>query len=433
MNVSIEKSGGCRLLVDVSVPADKVRPEYERVIKLYSKNARIPGFRPGKVPVALVETRFRKDIIKQTQDHLLPETYQEMLKKEELTPVAVVDVNNVVLSPESGLSFRVVLDVAPEFKLPKYHKISVAAAKADVSDADVEEALAQVRRRFARYEDLTEGCVQDQDMAKVTYSGACDGQPLSEVVTSAGELAAGVDFWLPMVNESEFLPGLNAALTGVEIGKTVTVNVDFPEDYRVKDLAGRNVVYTVTVNSLRRQSEPEMNEAFLKDLNVASVDELRKQIREGLEAEKKASEESRQKQEISKFLIENTKIEVPESQVASETTALLRSLLNRMAQSGGTREMLEKHRDEIMGSVTQQASDRVKLGYIGKAIAAAENITLTDEDVERELTTMAQHYRMPADKLRAEIEKQEDGMTQLRNDILHASVLNYLLGQAKIK
>lgn len=433
MDVKVNKAGGCRLTVDIAVPAADVRPEYDKVVKYFSKKARIPGFRPGKAPAALVETRFRKDIIKQVQDQMLPDAYQGMLKQESLEPVAVVGVNEVNLSADSGLSFQVVLDVAPEFKLPKYQKITVGAVKADVSEEDVDQGLDQMLKRYSRYEDLPEGSVQDQDMVQVTYAGTCDGQPMSDLALKEAEMAAGEDFWLPIVSESEFLPGLNAALTGTAIGQTITLDVSFPDDYRVAGLAGRQAVYTITVNAIRRVKAPEIDAEFLKELGVDSKDALRQQVREGLEAEKKAAEDSRQRQEIAKFLVEHTKIEVPESQVSQETSALLRSLLDRMARAGGTREMLEQHRDEIMGSVSQQAQERVKLQYIGQAIAKAEDISLSDEDVDAELEKMATHYNMPADKLRAEIEKQEAGMAQLRGDILHARVLDFLLAEAKIK
>ncbi len=433
MDVKVNKSGGCRLTVDIVVPAADVRPEYDDVVKFFSKKARLPGFRPGKAPTTLVETRFRKDIIKQVQDQMLPDAYQKMLKQESLEPVAVVGVNDVNLSTDRGLSFQVVLDVAPEFKLPKYQKIPVGAVQADVSEEDVDKGLEQMLKRYSRYEDLPEGSVQEQDMVQVTYSGTCDGQPMSELGLKESEMAAGKDFWLPIVTESEFLPGLNAALTGTAIGQTITLDVNFPDAYRVADLAGRQAVYTVAVNAIRRVKAPEIDEAFLKELGVESKEALRQQVREGMEAEKKATEDSRQRQEISKFLVEHTKIEVPESQVSQETSALLRSLLDRMARAGGTREMLEQHRDEIMGSVSQQAQERVKLQYIGQSIAKAENITVSDDDVDKEIEGMATHYGMPADKLRAEIEKQDEGMDRLRRDILHARVLEFLLGEAKIK
>lgn len=433
MNVKVDKVGACRLQVSVSVPADEVRPAYERVVKQFAGKARIPGFRPGKAPTALVETRFRKEIAKETQDQLLPDTYQEMIKKESLRPVAIVALDNANLSPDNGFSFQVTLDVVPEFKLPKYQKIPVAAVNADVGEKDVDEALASMRKRMARYEDLEGGTVQDQDMVKVTYSGTCDGRPLTEVDASAGELADGTDFWIPIVTESEFLPGLNAALTGTASGGTVKVDVEFPADYRVKGLAGRNAVYDFTVKALRRMREPALDDAFLKDVGMATADDLRKRIREDLEAAKKESEDSRQRREISTFLLEHTKLEVPESQVAGETQSLLRSLLSRMARAGGTREMLEKHRDEIMGSVAQQASERVRLSYILQEIAGAETITLTDEDVNAEIGRLAGQYGMPEAKLRAEIEKQEGGMAHLRHDLLQTRVLDYLLGQAKVK
>lgn len=433
MNVTIDKMSACRLAVKVSVTAEELRPDYERVVKGFAGNARVPGFRPGKAPLALVETRFRKDIMQETQDRLLPDVYQKMIAKESLRPVAVVGLDQVKMSPESGFSFQVMLDVAPEFKLPKYQKIPVAAIKADVSDAEVDEATTGIRKRMSRYEDLAEGAVQDQDLVKVTYSGTCDGQPVSALDAAAGEIAAGEDFWIPMVAESEFLPGLNAALQGVQTGAAVNVSIDFPADYRLKGLAGKKAVYNISVKALRRLREPELNDAFLKEIGMESVDALRNRVREDLESEKKSSEEGRQRQEIASFLLEHTKMEVPESQVSEETQSLLQSLLTRMARAGGTREMLEKHRDEIMGSVAQQAAERVKISYIVESIADAEKIVLSDEDVGQEIQRLAPQYGMPEEKLRAEIEKQEDGIRRLRLDLLQNRVFAFLLGLAKVK
>jgi len=215
MDVKVNKTGGCRLTVDISVPAPDVRPEYDGVVKRFCMKAKIPGFRPGKAPVALIESRFRKEIVKQAQDQLLPDAYQKMLKQESLEPVAVVGVNEVNLSPDHGLSFQIVLDVAPEFKLPKYQKITVGAVQVEVSEEDVDKGIDQMLKRHSRYEDLAEGSVQDQDMAQVTYAGTCAGQPLAGLGLKETEMAAGEDFWLPVVSESEFLPGLNAALTGI--------------------------------------------------------------------------------------------------------------------------------------------------------------------------------------------------------------------------
>lgn len=433
MNVKIDKTGGCRLQVTVAVPAEVVRPVYDRVVKLFAGNARIPGFRPGKAPAALVETRFRKDILKETQDQLLPETYQKMLEQESLRPVSVVGLNDVNLSPENGFSFQVTLDTVPEFKLPKLQKIPVAAADTGVTEAEVDEAIAGMLKRMARYEDLEEGCVQDQDMVKVTYRGTCDGQVLTAVDSSAGELAAGEDFWIPLVAESEFLPGLNTALAGTASGASITVDIDFPEDYRVKGLAGRKAVYEFTVQGLRRLREPEMGEAFLKDIGMDSPEALRERVRMDLEDHKRSSEEARRRRDISTYLLEHTKLEAPASQVAGETSSLMRSLLTRMARAGGTREMLEQHREEIMGSVTQQAVERVKLQYILQAAADAEQITVSDEDLNAEVSRLSQQYSMPEEKFRAEIEKQEEGMAHLRMDVLHTRVLDILLGQSKEK
>jgi trigger factor len=232
MKVTVEKAGGCRRVLDINVPAETVRSDYDAIIRLFAKEAKISGFRPGKAPVELVEKRYRKGIVQETKDRLIPRFYHEALEQESIAPIAVIDVQDVEFSSDEGLRFKALVDIAPEFKLPKYKKISLKRESTDVSDEDVDKTMKEIMERFARFEDVTDQPVSSGDLVQIDYDAESDGKPLADDVEDARDIGSGKDFWVP-TGESEFVPGINAALEGVAIGENLSLDVTFPEDYHV--------------------------------------------------------------------------------------------------------------------------------------------------------------------------------------------------------
>jgi trigger factor len=432
MKVKIEKSAGCRRVMDIAVPADDVAGDYKTIVGMFSKEAKISGFRAGRAPVELVEKRYSKAIIQETKDRLIPRFYQAALEQEKIATVAVIDVQDVEFARDSGLHFKVLVDIAPEFKSPKFKKISLKRENAEVADADVERTLGEILERFSKFEDVTGVAVSSGDLVQVDYSAESDGKPLAEVAEDASDIGSGEDFWVP-TGESEFVPGMNAALEGASIGDSLTVDVSFPGDYRVESVAGKSAVYTVSVKGIRTRQLPELDEAFLKRFEVESEEALRARIRTDLEEAAVARETGRLKEDISKFLLDKTDMDLPESLVERETTSLIRDMLTRAAQQGGSREMFEQNREEILGSASQSARDRVKLSYIIERIASEEEISIDEADVDKHIEVMAQRYGMTADRIRPELEKNDEGLQNLRTEVQGNKVMDFLLENAKIK
>lgn len=432
MNVNIENSDGCRRVIGISVPADDARNDYDKIVNAFIKNAKVSGFRQGRAPLALVEKRYSKAIIQETKDRLIPRFYNEALEQEKITPVAVVDVQDVEFSRDEGLTFKVIIDVAPEFKLPKYKKISLKRESTAVTDDDVEKTLQDILKRFSRFEDSEGKPAASGDMVQIDYSATSDGKPLGEVANDASDISKGEEFWVP-TGESEFVPGLNAALEGASIGDSLKVDVEFPEDYHVKSVAGLKAEYSVEVKGIRVNTPPELDEEFLKRFDVESEDALRARIRKDLEEAAEAKENGRLKEEISKFLIEKTKIEVPLSLVNRETHSLVSDMLERVSRQGASRDMIEQHRNEIFESASNSALHRVKLSYIINAICEQEEIKVEDADVEKQLESIAQRYGMPVERIRPELEKQDEGLRNMRTDVLGSKVMDFLMENAKIK
>lgn len=431
MKVTIERSSGCRHILGIEVPADRMSEDYEKVVRSYQSEARVPGFRKGKAPADVVEKRFGKNIVEDAKEHLVPKFYQEAVEQEDVKVAAVVGVDDVELGKASGLAFKVHVDLVPGFKLPKYKKISLKAQPVDVSDEDVEKAQSDMLERYSRYEDIDGRPVALGDLVQVDYRGTSDGKPLEEIAPSCQDLGEGTDFWIP-TGESEFLPGFNAAIVGQSCGDSVSVDVVFPDDFHTEEVRGRTAVYEVAIKALREMRKPDLDETFLKNFDVTSEEELKEMIRKSLVDAAEAKETSRQRDEIAEFLLAKTSMDIPEAVVAREANAIMRSMIEGAVRQGAQKEEVHQRMEQITASAQEAGAKRVKLSYIAAEIAKVEELSVTEEDVDGHITAMAARYGMTGDQLRAELEKRET-IDDLRSDVLSDKVFGFLLENAKIK
>ena len=432
MRVKVETEGPCRRVVHIDAPPEEVLPEYGDIVKRYARQARVKGFRPGRAPVAHVERIYAKSIEDDVKDRMLPRLYREAVQREALAEVGPVDVRDVVFHKANGLSFKVVVDVAPDFKLPKYAKMTLKANPVDVSDAQVADAMKSIMESHARYEDADEGRpVQQGDLVNIDYGGSIEETPVKTLVPDYPGLAEGKDFWT-LIDDPEFLPGFNVGLIGCAVNEERAVSVTFPADYRVPALAGKTAAYTVTVMKIRDRILPALDEAFLKRFDAASEEDLRAKIRADLLARAEQTERQRLKDDMAKQLLEKTRLDLPQSQVEAETRRAAQTMVRQIAQQGGGADILEKQKDRIMAAAYRSSAERVKLSYILERIAAEENIAVADDAVDREMQAMARQYGMAPAKLREELEK-NDGVKRLAREMLCDKTLDFLLENAKIK
>ena len=431
MKVKFEDSGVCRKIMSIEVPRDDVVPDYDRVLALYAQTAAVPGFRRGKAPRAVVERHYAKHIADDARDRLVPKYYHEALEKEKLRPVAVLDVQDVVFDKNSGLSFKVLLDVAPEFKLPKYRKLTVKAEPVEVTDKDVDEILEHLRERAARYEDVAGRAARLTDMVQLDYDAVLDDKPLAEMVPGCRGLGAAKDFWV-LLGEPEFLPGFNAALEGMEAGAQREVTVAFPEDYHIKEVAGKSAQYKVTLKGLRERHLPELNDEFAKGMAAESIAGLRDHIRRDMEQMRKDAETRRREDVITGQLLEKADFDIPESIVQEETQNVLRGMLHQMSTNGQTREQLVEKRDELWKQADVSARERVRLMYILNRIAEEEKLEVGDKEIEDAIGALAARQRVEPAELRKQLES-NNRMETLLTDLLNRKALDFVMENAKIK
>lgn len=406
MKITVEQAGPCRRLLKIEVPSETVAAEYRGVVAEFSKHARIPGFRPGKAPVDIVEKRYAKEALEETRERLVPRAYREALAAEKLKPVSVVDVSDIHIERQLPLSFRVTVDVEPEFVLPDYKGIPVASRKVEVGAADVDKTIDGLRERAAQLQIVTGRPARKGDVVEVDYSGLCDGRPIAEIAKDQAGLSEGKDFWVLLMEGPEYLPGLAAQLEGIEIGQTREVKVEFPKDYRVSEVAGRSAVYTVTAKGIRERLLPAIDAAFLKTLGVESEEALRKRVEENLVEAKQAEERNRQRDDVIRWLAAHTEIkELPQSLVEQEARHIISDVVQANVRRGATREEIESHREDIFARASESSADRVRMDYILERIAEIEKITVTEVEVDLRIRALAMRNGMPPQRLRSELEE----------------------------
>ena len=213
MKVTVKKAGVCRKTLSIEVAADVIQKERSDTLKMYSKHARIPGFRKGKAPADVVASKYSKEIDQDIKDRVLPKFYQEAIKEEEIKVVNIIDASEVTLKDGSSATFTVTVDVAPEFKLPKYDQIPVKIEKNDVTDDQVQEQIDQLLNQQATYEDMNEKTIENGDMGQLSYTAFIDKKPLKEEIPEAKGIGSGEGYWVS-ADEHAFIPGMGEALIG---------------------------------------------------------------------------------------------------------------------------------------------------------------------------------------------------------------------------
>ena len=392
MKFETKESSPCVIALSVKAEADETKAPYQKVLNVFMREASIPGFRKGKVPLNIIKQKFQKEIAQECQQACFSEFYPKALKESGLDAVNLQNVTDVLFTPETGFSCTALVEVKPTFDLPKYKKLAIKAGDATVTDEQVTERLESFRKAFAKFEDAKEGdAIAEGDFVQFDYAGALDDKaktPLAEVAPDQKAVCGATGFWTQL-EEGRFLPEILDALKGMKVGETKDdVKVKFPKDNAPEALKGKKCVYTVTVKGFRRRTLPD-DATFAADAKAESLDALRAQIREQMEKDAVAAELENRKGQAIELLLKKADFAVPPSLVQRQIQSYLQDLAQRAQYSGMSADYIEQNRDKILADAEANAVRQVRLSYILLGIAKAENIEATDADVNAGLEKMA--------------------------------------------
>ena len=432
MNVEKKPDEGCSVKLIVKAEAAEIADECKKVLNAFLREAAIPGFRKGKVPLAVIQQKFADGIKQESEQACFRKLYPQALKEAAVEPIELTGVTDVQLDPATGFSFTAIVEVRPEFALPKYKKLAVKAGDTTVKDEAVEQQLEQFRVAFAKYEDAKEGeTIGDGDFVNFDYKGQLNGQPLSEIVPDQKAVCGAEGFWT-QIEEGRFLPEILAALKGMKAGESKKeVVVKFPDDAAPEALKGKSCDYELTVRSFRRRVLPD-DKTFLEGAKAESLDALRKDIRERLEKQAIAADLENRRNQAIELLLKKCDFDVPASLVRRQTAAYLKDLEQRAQYAGVSGDYIEQNRDKILADAENHAVQQVRLGYVLEEIAKAENIEISEDDIEKGLERIAAAQREPTTTADVRKRFEENGNMEIFKDQLKAEkALDLVLAEAK--
>lgn len=383
MKTETTKTEQCRTTLTVTLDASETVEATKAAEKRLMRVARIPGFRPGKVPLALIRKNFAAELEQEKAQALLNSKLYESAKQAGLDVVNFVEIKNLKCDDNGG-EITAVVDVRPVFKLPDVKGLKIGKKDVQVKDDEVEAVIDRARVAAASYVDAKEGdALAEGDFAQIDYSGTIKGKPIAEINPDAKMVASGTGFWL-LAEEGRFLPELLEALKGMKPGETKEgVKAKFAKDDSAPEgLAGKEAVYTLTLKTLRRRVLPG-DEEFLKSMKAESLDEIRAKVRANLQNSADAAEARRREDAAADLLLKKCTFAVPQTQVENVRDRHLEELAKRAQESGLDAEYFEKNKEKIVADAEAAAERQVRLWYILDAVAKAENIEAPDGERNR--------------------------------------------------
>ena len=433
MKVEVERQPGFVSKLRIELPSDEVSKEWDAIANSFARLAKIPGYRPGKAPRAVVDKRFRKEIQEELTKKLVSKSYHEAIEQEQLRVASLTNIEDIQFGEDKSMRFRATVVTAPEFDLPDYKNIPVQLPDTKVSDAEVEAALERLRDQAADFVDVTGRGLQMSDFAVLDFEGSIDTKPISEIAPETSKnLQGGKKFWLHMAPDN-FLPKFCQQLVAQEPGETRLVIVNFPDDFPVKQLAGKKADYAVTLREIKEKILAPVDDVLAAKLIPGkTLVELRQMIEHDVEHAKEHDVERAKESQIMKYLHERIQFEVPPALLQNETRRALAELVQRNRERGITDEMLKEKEKELIDGAAGLAAHRLKTNFILHRIAEREKIQVTKEDVDRQIRQEAARYDVSPEKMRKEL-RQQDALDDIADQILLGKTLDFLKANVSVE
>jgi trigger factor len=411
--------------LSIEIDSSVVGQEFAAAYSDLGRRVKVPGFRPGKVPLPVLEKRFEREVTDDVVKRLVPHYYEQAMKDAGLVPVQLPTIEELSVSKDAPLSFRAVVEVRPTFALQPYQGLPLTRRRVEVTDAELGEALESVRLRQAELVSFdAEHAIADGDFAVVDFEGYSDGQPLP---------GAGATGYLVQVGAQSVIPEIEAALQGHHKGDRVETEVTFPADYQNTRIAGRRVLFRISVGDVKQRVLPPLDDELAKDLGLASLEELRDRVRTELFARKRADQRAEERRVVVKLLSDRHQVDLPPSLVHREAELLQdrveRHLGAAPAGSGAAGRDDEAMKREIVGA----AEERVKGDLLLEAIAEREGLTVGMDEIEREVQRIAAQTRSDVRDVRHLLEGESGEFVGLRATLRRERTLEWLIDHADIR
>lgn len=427
VKATLEKQEKNKVTLAVEVPSEEFEKAVDAAFRKMAPHITIPGFRKGKAPRKLIEARYGKEIFyEEAVEILIPQAYSEAVEQTGIEPIDQPNIEIVTMEDGKPFVFKAQVEVMPEVKLGQYKDLEVTKHVYAVNDSDVERNLEAMREQAAELVAVEDrDTVQNGDFVTIDFTGYVDGEPFP------GGAAEG---YLLEVGSNAFIPGFESQLVGLKVGEDAEINVTFPEDYGVEELAGKDAVFKVKIHEIKVKKLPELDDEFAKDVSdeVESLEELKTLIRKRLEEQAAARSNNELRSQVVRLAAENAVVEVPRVLVEREADVMVQEFGQMLLYQGmwldRYLEMTNQTQEELKEQFYPEAETRVKNSLVLEAIGKAENITVTDEEVDEKIEEYVKASNRPEETRKAWEARRES----LRDNLAVSKVIDFLVAHAKI-
>ena len=422
MEVVKEKLEDNKVELKVEIEAERVNKALEQAYKKVVKDVEIPGFRKGKVPRKILEAQYGKEILhKDALDILIPEGYRDAIEEADIEPIDQPEIDDYYIAEDEAATFTATVEVKPEVKLGEYTGLEVEKEEAEVNEEDINERIEHTREHHSQLQSVDRDTVEDGDFAIIDFEGKIDGEPF--------EGGSGEEYSLE-IGSGTFIPGFEEQLIGVEVGEEIDVEVTFPEDYNAEDLAGEDAVFTVEVKEIKAKQKPELNDDFAKEASdYETMDEWKENLREEIKDEKEQQVEQEYENKLLDAISEDCEVNVPEKMIDSELDRMFQNLSQSISGQGLEVEQYLNYmgmdEESWRENNRENAQKRVKNNLILEAVAAAEEIEVSDERVDEEIENIAEENDQDVEQIKAFMQMQGQ-LEGIKENIRMEKTLDFL-------
>ena len=425
MSLQVEKLEHNMAKLTVEVAAEDVEKALQAAYLKQRKQINIPGFRKGKVPRQMIEKMYGPEVFyDEAANNMIPDAYAKAYDESELDIVSQPKIE--VVQMEKGKPFIFTAEVAtkPEVTLGDYKGLKVDKVSTRVTQKEVDEEIEKERERNARTIEVTDRAVQDKDEVTLDFEGFVDGV--------AFEGGKGEDYPLT-IGSGSFIPGFEEQLIGAEIDKEVEVNVTFPKEYHSEELAGKDATFKCTVHTIKAKELPELDDEFASEVSECeTMDAYRAEVKKDIKERKERTGKEKKENQAVDQAIENAQMDIPEAMIEFQVRQMADDFARRIQQQGLTVEQYFQFTgmtaEKMLEEMRPQAEKSIKTRLVLEAIVKAENIEVSDERVEEELTKMAEAYQMEVEKLKEFMGENEK--KQIKEDLAVQEAITLLVNES---
>jgi trigger factor len=434
VNVQQNSLSATRTTLVVTLDQSEVAAEHQAVVSEFSKQARIPGFRPGKAPAAMIVRRFAKEIAEEFKQKIVGKAYRSGLEESKLDVLNVVNVEEGSIAMGTPAIITITVDIRPDFTLPDYTNLPTEITATDATDTEVDSVIEGLRGERADFK-AADRPAQKSDYVKLAYEGTIDGQPIVDLAPDKQLYGKVPQTWEEVEGTNEgVIPGLGKQLAGLKPGDKQDVAITFPAEFpAVPALAGKSAIYKVEVQEIRERVLPALDAEFFKSQQVDDLAGLQAQVRANLKGQKDYQNRAAQRRQVTEALAAKVDFPVPDSLVESETQGVLRQFIEENMRRGVPQEQFEKDKKELFEGAKKAATNRVKMQLVLAKIAEAEKLTVESSDIDEFIYRESARTQQKPEKLVKTLTTDRDQLRAVQQNIIFDKAVDFLVSKATVK